>query len=59
MSGVPSSSAYVDYGCRAITMRRASTVLALSRALRDLIMAPHVENRCSTAADDAGMLKYR
>ena len=39
-----------------IRNRRASTVLALSRARRDLIMAPHVENRRSTAAEDAGML---
>ena len=40
-----------------IRERRASTVLALSRAPCDLIMAPHVENRRSTAAEDAGARK--
>jgi len=33
----------------------ASTVLAVNLALVALMMAPHVENRRSTVADDAGM----
>jgi len=35
----------------------ASTVLALSLARRDLMMAPQVENNRSTVAKEAGMLK--
>jgi len=33
----------------------ASTALAVNLALVALVMAPHVENRRSTVADDAGM----
>jgi len=36
----------------------ASTVLALSRARLDRMMAPQVENRRFTVAKEAGMLKY-
>ena len=36
----------------------ASIVLALSPARLDLMIAPQVENRRSTVAEEAGILKY-
>jgi len=54
-----SSNAYCLAWDTLLSMRSssASTVCAVRRALRALMIAPQVENSLSTLADDAGMLR--